>query len=125
MRRFSNDWIDRVSMTAMWRAVFRNKGRIESHISNCQNLLHTVERVHFHTRRVFNTLARMEEQIFAKARRGRRTIKIRGRILSIQDGLQVVYRRRRYAQDRLADIQRCQDLLYQQRDEWLQVRDTF
>ena len=109
----------------MWRAVFRNKSRIERCIANCQGLLDTIERVHLFTRKIFNTLSEMEDQIYAKARRGRRTIKIRGRTLAVQDGLQIVFRRRRRAQDRLAEIQRCQDLLYQQRDEWIQIRDSF
>ena len=78
MRRFSNDWIDQVSMKAMWRAAFRNKDRVLRCIQQCQGLLQMVERAHMYTRRVFSTLADLEDQIYAKARQGRRTIKLRG-----------------------------------------------
>ena len=78
MRRFSEDWIDRASMKAMWKGAFKNKLRVDKLIHYCQYLLQTVERVHMYTRRIFTTLANLEEQILAKSRRGRRTVKLRG-----------------------------------------------
>ena len=81
MRRFSDDWIDKASMQAMWRAAFRSKDRCNRYIAHCDDLLRSIERVHYFTRRVFNTLANLEEQIYAKARKGKRTIKIRGSFL--------------------------------------------
>ena len=78
MFRFSSDWADQASLKAMQKAVFRNKNRILKCIDQCQGLLQTVERVHRYTRRIFSVLADMEDQIYTKIRRGKRTVKIRG-----------------------------------------------
>ena len=78
MRRFSNDWTDKVAMLAMWRAVFKNKARCIRQIHYCDTLLRTTDRIHLFTSRIFTTIANLEQQILAHARRGKRTVKLRG-----------------------------------------------
>ena len=100
----------------MYRAA-QDPSRIRRYILMCEHLLTHLDRTHMWFRRVFAGLGAIEDALRYRRASGKVSARIKGRLVSIPDGLALVARRRGQAADRLADIQRRQDLLHAHKEE--------